>query len=293
LGPAGSGKGFAARILHFSGSRTGPFVSFACGSVSKAELETELFGPIDPSTASEPGGALRQAQHGTLYLQDIEHLPLELQERIRVFLESGQLDREGSGTAERVDVRIIAGSRRDLHRASDSNGIEPGLATLFASETLTLPALSASGADLEILTQHYLARHARFEETRLSDEAAAALAIHGWPENVRELSHVLQGACELARSNEIRLEDLPSPLVDLYREHSLAATRPALPRARTRPGFLPESALDASVSLLDVYEKHALLHALSETGGDKLAAAKLVGVGKSTFYRKLKTHGIR
>jgi DNA-binding NtrC family response regulator len=292
-GPAGSGKGFAARILHFSGVRGGPFVTFACGSVGKVELEAELFGKAKTGSEPEQAGAFQQAQGGTLYLQDVELLPLALQQRLLVALESGRVTRAGGTAEEKCDVRVVAGSRRDLARAAEGGEVDPALLAPFAGETLRLPALGASAADLEILTQHFLARHARFEETRLSSEAAAALTLHDWPENVRELARTLQSACELARTGEIRLEDLPSQLVDRFRAQSLVNTRAALPRARPKAGFLPESALDSAASLLDVYEKHALLHALSETGGDKLAAAKLVGVGKSTFYRKLKTHGIK
>ena len=292
LGPAGSGKGFAARILHFSGGRSGPFVSFACGSVGKDELEGELFGQARAASEAEQSGAFQQAQGGTLYLQDVELLPPAQQQRLLAALESGRLTRAGGTGEEKCDVRVIVGSRRDLPRAADGGELAALLAP-FAGETLRLPALGESAADLEILAQHYLARHARFEETRLSSEAAAALALHGWPENVRELARTLQGACERARTGEIRLEDLPSELVDRFRAQSLASTHAALPRPRPKAGFLPDSALDSAISLLDVYEKHALLHALSETGGDKLAAARLVGVGKSTFYRKLKTHGIK
>ncbi|MEQ1893210.1 MAG: sigma 54-interacting transcriptional regulator, partial [Planctomycetota bacterium] len=293
LGPAGSGKGFAARILHFSGGRGGPFVSLACGSVDRGELEGELFGKAKVANEAEQAGALQQAQGGTLYLQDIELLPVALRQRLLQAIESGRVTRAGGSGEEACDVRLVVGSRRDLARAVEAGELEPALLAPFAGEILRLPALGESVADLEILTQHFLARHARFEEARLTSEAAAALALHDWPENVRELARLLQGACELARTSEIRLEDLPSQLVDRFRAQSLASTRAALPRPRPKAGFLPASALDSAVSLLDVYEKHALLHALSETDGDKLAAAKLVGVGKSTFYRKLKTHGIK
>lgn len=292
LGPAGSGKGFAARILHFSGARGGTFVTFACGTLAPRELERELFGAAKTAHEPELAGAFQLAQGGTLYLQDVERLPLALQQRLEAVLASGRLTRLGATADEKVDARVVLGSRRDLAREVESGQFSSALLARFAHETLRLPALVENPADLEILIQHFLARHARFEETRLAPEAAAALAQHDFPENVRELARTLQSACEVARTSEIRLEDLPVPLVDRFRS-SEAGPRAPLPRQRPRTGFLPEAALDSAASLLEVYEKHALLHALSETGGDKLAAARLVGVGKSTFYRKLKTHGIK
>jgi len=293
LGPAGSGKGFAARILHFSGARGGPFVTFPCASLAPREYERELFGSAKSGQEPEQAGAFQLAQGGTLYLQDIERLPLALQQRLEAVLASGRLTRVGASSDEKADVRLVLGSRRDLAREVDAGQFSSALLARFAGEILRLPALAESPADLDILTQHLLSRHARFEETRLAPEAAAALAQHDWPENVRELARTLQSACEVAHTNELGLEDLPVPLVDAYRARSEADPRAPLPRPRPRSGFLPEVSIDSTVSLLDVYEKHALLHALSETGGDKLAAARLVGVGKSTFYRKLKTHGIK
>jgi len=292
-GPAGSGKGLAARILHYSGERGGTFVTFACGASGPRELERELFGAAKTAREPEQAGAVQLAQGGTLYLQDVERLPLELQQRIEMLVASGRVTRAGASVDEKADVCLVLGSRRDLAREAESGQFAPALHARIAAETLRLPALVESPADLEILTQHFLARHARFEETRLSPEASAALAHHGWPENVLELARTLQSACEVARTNEVRLEDLPATLVDSFRARSASEPRAPLPRARPRPGFLQEVELDSAASLLDVYEKHALLHALAETGGDKLAAARLVGVGKSTFYRKLKTHGIR
>lgn len=292
-GPAGSGKGFAARILHFSGSRGGTFVTFACSSLAPRDLERELFGSARTAQEPEQSGAFQLAQGGTLYLQDVERLPLAIQQRLEAVLASGRLTRVGASADEKADVRLVVGSRRDLAREAEAGQFSAALLARLAGETLHLPALAENPADLEILIQHFLARHGRFEETRLAPEASAALAQHDWPDNVRELARTLQSACEVARTNELRLEDFPVSLVDRYRTQAGADPRAALPRARPRTGLMLETPIDSTVSLLDVYEKHALLHALSETGGDKLAAARLVGVGKSTFYRKLKTHGIK
>ncbi len=302
-GPGGSGKAFAARILHYSGARPGPFVAFACGALGGGALETELFGggEGEASGGAEPVGAALQAQGGTLFLQDVERLPLPLQERLLEALTSGRLTRP-TGAPERLEVRLVAGTRADLERAVAQGQFLPELAQRFAPRTLTLPALRERPEDVAPLARHFLARHARCEDARFSARAAWLLAQHDWPENARELERIVQEACASAADAEIGVQDLPRPLDELQAALERKGVRAPLPGvsagadgsgADGHAPLAPLDALDATVSLLDAYEKKALLHALQLKRGDKLAAAKLLEVGKSTFYRKLKQHGIR
>ncbi len=286
-GPSGSGKGFVARCLHFSGARPGPFVAVACGGSDVRELELELFG--GGKGAQEPGersGAFQLTSGGTLFLQDVERLPGRLQERVLETLVQRQVRRQDSTTVERVDVRLVAGTRIDLERAALQGEFSPKLARRLAAETLVLTALQDRAQDIDALAQHFLARYSRFEDARFSVDAAWVLGQYAWPDNVRELERTVQCACEAAQTSEIQLADLPQPFLDLHRAQPRRSSGAAPVQLRLH------SSADAKVSLLDAYEKGALLHALSLTSGDKLAAARLLEVGKSTFYRKLKLHGI-
>ena len=295
-GPSGSGKGFLARILHYSGARAGSFVAVACDACGARELELELFAGKGSGPDGERPGAFQASSGGTLFLQDVERLPEKLQERVLETLVERRVQRPGSTTAERVDVRLVAGTRTGLERAVERREFSPELAQRLAAETLTLPALKERAQDIDALAQHFLARYARFDEPSFSAEVTWALGRHDWPDNVRELERTVQVACEATRAREVQLADLPQPFQDLYRSQPRRSSGAPAPRGHS--GSLDQallslrSSLGSTVSLLDAYEKGALIHALSLTRGDKLAAAKLLEVGKSTFYRKLKLHGI-
>jgi len=297
-GPSGSGKEFVARILHYSGGRPGPFVSLACGAFGARELEHELFGSAKggaPDPADRPG-ALQLAHGGTLFLRDVERLPMPLQERLLEVLLHGRLPRAG-GSGERIDVRLVAGTRADLARAVEHGQFERELARRLAAESLRLTALSERVEDIAPLAKAFLARHARFDGASFTPEALWVLEQHGWPENVRELELTVQGACMAARGPELGLADLPQSLNDLARNMGERGHKPHAGGKKGDAGLEHEfdallASLGSTVSLLDAYEKGALLHSLRLTRGDKLAAAKLLKVGKSTFYRKLKQYGI-
>lgn len=297
-GPSGSGKEFVARILHYSGGRPGPFVTVACGAFGARELEHELFGSAKGRAPEAPErlGALQLAHGGTLFLRDVERLPMPLQVRLLEVLLHGRLPRPG-GTSERIDVRLVAGTRTDLAHALERGQFERELARRLANDTLRLTALRERREDIAPLAKAFQARHAHFEGASFASEALWVLEQHDWPENVRELELTVQGACVAARAAELGLGDLPQALNDLARSLGERGQKPHSGVKKGAAGLEHEidtllASLGSAVSLLDAYEKGALLHSLRLTNGDKLAAARLLKVGKSTFYRKLKQYGI-
>lgn len=297
-GPSGSGKAFVARILHFSGARPGLLLAVACGASGAPELELELFGAGKGAAAdsAERPGAFQAASGGTLFLQDVERLPAKLQEQVLEALVNRRVHRQGSSASERVDVRLVAGTRVGLERAVARAEFSAELARHLAAETLVLVPLTERTQDIDTLARHFLTRHARFEDAFFCADAAWALGRYAWPDNVRELERSVHSACAAAKTAEVQLDDLPQPLPDFCRAQPRRAAGASVARGHT--GSLDQallalhSSIDSTMPLLDAYEKGALLHALSLTRGDKLAAAKLLEVGKSTFYRKLKLHGI-
>ena len=310
-GPPASGKQHVARAIHFSGERAGPFLPINCAGLSEDNLESELFGQVKGAHAdalSDRPGAFQLAAQGTVYLQNVTALPPALQERVLSALKDGTVHRAGSKRVERIEVRVIAGDETDLQQAVAAGGFNAELAEALSEHTLALPALAERGEDVRELAAHFVQRHGMGRPLTLTAESIAKLEGYRWPGNVRELATCMERACLATDCEVIDVEHLPAPLGDaqvrIGTHEMVPASPPVSPSTvggtHTASGAMLgamdrhpwDIAPDEPVSL-DLYEKKALLRALHETGGDKLAAARLLGVGKSTLYRKLKRYGIQ
>jgi DNA-binding NtrC family response regulator len=317
-GESGTGKELIARVLHFSGPRTGPFVPLHCGTLSGRTLESELFGHMKGAHDEAPfdrPGLIQQAHTGTIYLEEVGELPLDLQERLLALLDTGRVKRSGSEQAESVNVRVIASSTRNLSSAVADGTFLPDLRERIAGIALHVPPLRERAGDVRVLAQAFLARFgAPREITAISEEAVWVMESYDWPGNVRELEACIERACSLVRGQTIELANLTLPLQDLGLRllHSSARSvgtgvnaapgvpfgipAAALPSTSSRPSPVPHPSswdLEETPISFEAYERKALIRALHETGNDKLKAAKLLKVGKSTLYRKLKRYGIR
>jgi DNA-binding NtrC family response regulator len=325
LGEPGTGKERVARTLHYSGVTTGAFLHLRCVGVSPESLEAEIFGTARNSDRGQPHerpGLLHLAQDGMLYLEEISELPLALQKRLLEFLQTGSAVRVGSSRPERLEVRIAASTERELTPLTRSGAFLPELTERLAATVFALPPLAGRKEDLQELLGHLLERFGADRGVReIAPEALRVLHEHRWPHNVSELEDCLERACVSAakrgRDGVLRVEDLPHELQQLAEDlppcdlvpvrrpdsepvegtHTagtgLRATEPRgvlnLPSYRE---LRPWDISDEDPVSLDLYEKKALLRALSVVDGDKLAAAKLLKLGKSTMYRKLKRFGI-
>jgi two-component system response regulator HydG len=297
-GPAGTGKEFVARTLHFGGNCTGFLVPLDCGARSEIAQADAVFGRVKTSVEGSLGdhpGLLHQAHQGTLFLGRVEALSLEVQAGLLRAIERGEVCRVGSEDVERVEVRVIASSCADLRERVSEGSFLGELHSRLCAVELVLPALRDRPDDVEVLA-HVFADGSPVSHTRpaFSRKALAALLAHDWPGNVRELKECVEQACTLAGGGEIGLEHLPL---------HVCAAEPQAPPASAGGGsesqglalgevdveVTPQAPCDLN---LKSYERQCLLAALSETGGDKLAAARLLQVGKSTLYRKLKLHRI-
>ncbi|MBK7642239.1 MAG: sigma 54-interacting transcriptional regulator [Planctomycetes bacterium] len=325
LGEDGTGKERVARTLHYSGATTGAFLHARCASISAESLEAELFGSARNPGRGQLGerpGLLHLAQDGLLYLDEVTALPLAVQERVIEFLKTSSATRVGSPRPERLEVRIVASTARELTALSASGAFLPELAERLAANVLTLPSLAARREDLAELLAAMLERYGSERGIlEISPEALRVLHEYAWPGNVGELEDCLERACASAgkrsRDSTLRIEDLPHELQQLAEDlpprdlvpmrradservegtHTagtgLRATEPRgvinVPSYRE---LRPWDITDEDPVSLDLYEKKALLRALSVVNGDKLKAAKLLKLGKSTMYRKLKRFGI-
>jgi DNA-binding NtrC family response regulator len=312
-GESGTGKQLVARALHFGGLRSGPFVPVNCAAMAPGLLVSELFGHVKsafPGAISDRPGLFQQAHLGTIYLDQVEAVPLELQPKLEVVLEEREVYRVGATAAEHVDVRMIASTNADLEGMIAEERFRSDLYYRLNVVDLEIPPLRDRESDALLLAQHFLKRHgAAREHVEFSPEVLWVLQEHDWPGNVRELENCVERACALAEGQRIEVSDLPLHLRELHRRlREEERAPPALIRAPGAQGrsiaerFAMEIEPQPPPSVapgepaepvsLQLYEKRALLRALEETGGDKLAAARLLGVGKSTFYRKLRAHGL-
>jgi DNA-binding NtrC family response regulator len=265
-GEPGSGRNLLARFIHARSSRSGcPFQAVTCSALDGPGAETLLFGRAQGAGAP---GVFELADHGTVYVDEIGDLPLAVQGRVQRVIETGEVQRPGTATVHRVDVRVIAASVRhpgalDLH---------PGLRHLFAGQAVEVPPLRLRAGDIESLAQHlleHIAGERQQPAKRLSPEARTVLLRHTWPGNIRELRQVLITAAALATTGVITVEDLPK----------------ALSQGR------PEEAQTAIGSLASVERAH-ILRVLDHCHGNKKAAAELLEIDRSTLYAKLRQYGV-
>ncbi len=308
VGERGTGRARIARILHYSGPATGPFLVARCTAFSPETLELELFGTA--RGAGDRPGLLHLAQDGTLYLDEIGELTEPLQARLSAFLKEGRVVRNGTSRSEHLDVRIVASSSAPLGTAGR---VLPELQRAFAASTLELPRLADRREDVPALAQALIHKYGAARGVQaLSEAATAALCAHAWPGNLPELEAALERACAHAHGPIVGVDDLPRALRDLAPPgardelvprrapagsepagtHAVAGlpAREIVPQPRAAPGSRPWESLESQPVSLELYERMALMRAIAECGGDKLAAARLLGLGKSTLYRKLKKY---
>lgn len=275
LGESGTGKELVARAIHSRSPRArGPFVAVDCAGLVPTLFESELFGHVRGAFTGALGahkGLMEAAQGGTLFLDEIGELPLELQAKLLRVLQEKQVRPVGSTTTVPVDVRVIAATNRDLEREVQQGRFRQDLFYRLNVVSVRLPALRERKSDIPLLVQHFIEKYAPPDRPTpvLAEEALARLLAYDWPGNVRELENAIARALALNSGPVLHLADLPSHV-----QPSTAAL-----------------ATDVAVMPLKELEKRAILKALEQTGGDKATAARLLGIGKTTLYRKLKQYG--
>ena len=277
-GESGTGKELVAAALHAASPRRGgPFVPVDCGALPESIIESELFGHERGAFTGAVGapGLFRVANGGTLFLDEIGEVPASAQAKLLRALQSREVRPLGGASAAPVDIRVIGATNRDLAEMVEAGRFRQDLYYRLHVVRLALPPLRERREDIPLLAQHFLEKHRRPEAPLIgfAPEALAALAAHDWPGNVRELENAVESALALARGERLTAADL------------------ALPQGRVTlgGGAAPASPLPLS---LDAYERAAFERALAECAGDATSAARRLGIGRSTFYRRLAKHGI-
>ncbi len=290
LGDSGTGKEMVARAIHANGPNAAkPFIPVDCGSLVPTLIESELFGYVKGAFTGanrSKDGLLVSAEGGTVFLDEIGEMPLDLQTKLLRVLQEKEVRPVGATHRVPIHARIVAATHRNLAEMVEQGRFRKDLYYRLNVVNLRLPALKHRREDIPLLIAHFLDRKNREygKNFRVSDEMLRILMDYDWPGNVRELEHIIDRACAYCSGTVLQLGDSPTPILEYFKE-----TRPKV----TRATMLTDSSLTApSITSLAEMEKQAILAALRELDGDKLAAAKLLGIGKTTMYRKLKEYGL-
>jgi len=280
-GESGTGKELVARALHFAGRRAGrAFMPVNCGALVGTLLDSELFGHVRGAfTGADTAkrGLFLAADGGTLFLDEIGELPIDLQPKLLRALQDGEVKPVGGTTALRVDARVIAATNRALDEAVKVGQIREDLYYRLAVITIEVPPLRNRPGDIPLLARHFAEQAAlRAERSRLAltDAAIAHLASQQWPGNVRELENTLERAVILATGDVLDVADVASTF-----------GRPAMPSGLTT--FTGDH-----VPTLDELERTHILRVLELCDGQKTKAASMLGINRTTLWKKLRQYGI-
>ncbi|MGA9671214.1 MAG: sigma-54 dependent transcriptional regulator [Terracidiphilus sp.] len=289
LGESGTGKELVARTIHAYGPNSQkPFLPVDCGSLVPTLIESELFGYVKGAFTGanhSKDGLLVSAEGGTVFLDEIGELTLDLQAKLLRALQEKEVRPVGATHRVPIRARIVAATNRDLAAMVEKGTFRKDLFYRLNVVNLRLPSLRDRREDIPLLAAHFLDRISREHGTKftLSDEALRTMMRHDWPGNVRELENSVERACALSSGPILHLGDLPTGL----QQQGLDA--------RKSPSAADETETEGSVPVLTTLadlERQAILGAIRRLNGDKLQAAKLLGIGKTTLYRKLKEYGI-
>lgn len=294
LGESGTGKETVARSIHATGPNANRrFTVLECAQLSPSVLESELFGHArTPATNSgrPKEGALVTEEGGTLFLDGVSEIPLDLQARLVRALQDRRVQPAGASADVPVTVRVLAAAGSNLLSLVEGGGFRRDLYYRLAVVSLRIPPLRERGSDISLLAEYFLDRLRRESgmQHRFAQDAMQALMDYDWPGNVREMETAIERACALSSGPVLHIKDLPSSI----QNRAAALPHEGILRVDERPA--PEPGTRSSPALVSIaeLEREAILHTVRQLQGDKLMAAKLLGIGKTTLYRKLKEYGI-
>ena len=303
LGETGTGKEVIARAIH-NADPSGPFVTIDCASLVGPLMETELFGHARGAFTGAIGqktGLIELADGGTAFFDEIGELPLDMQSRLLRVLQEKEFRPVGSLVTRRSDFRIIAATNRDLAKEVERGSFRRDLYYRLNVVSLRLSPLRDRREDIPALLAHFLARYGKGHT--LSQEALESLLSYEWPGNVRELENCVQHMVAINSGPLIHVLDLPSTLqnhVVARRSQGIADSPGAMPESEA-PAVIADNGprpvqpitsekLTPPIVSLSELEKRAIVSALEYTKGDRAVAANLLGIGRTTLYRKLKEY---
>ncbi|RDI97566.1 sigma-54-dependent Fis family transcriptional regulator [Dyella solisilvae] len=287
VGETGTGKELVARAVHAASGRSGLFVPINCAAIPPELLESELFGHVKGAFT----GALRDrvgkcelASGGTIFLDEITEMPVNLQAKLLRVLQEGSIERLGANSSIPVDLRVVAATNRDPLQAVEAGQLRRDLYFRLNVVRIDVPRLRDRQGDLPTLADHFLKKYSLEigrPPPRLHPSVLERLEVYPWPGNVRELENLMERAVVLSRDSEVTLSHLPSEL----------SQRPSAPP----PAIAESPAADGALCLKDrveALERSLIQGALARSDNNKAAAARLLGVSERTLWYKLKSYGM-
>ena len=280
-GESGTGKELVARAIHFRGSFANrPFVAVDCGSLVPTLIESELFGyekGAFTGALRSKTGLFQSASGGTIFLDEIGELPLEMQAKLLRVLQEKEIRPVGSNQKVKVDVRVVAATNRDLETEYRNGTFRKDLYFRLNVVTVHLPSLRERRSDIPMLAHWFLDRHAPDSSMQVTHAAMKCLMQYDWPGNVRELENCVERAVALGDGKTIDLGDLPPTIAS------------ASPSAEPATNMLTDAV--SSTDLEDI-ERATIERVFEQVKGDKAMAGKMLGISRATLYRKLKRYNI-
>jgi DNA-binding NtrC family response regulator len=280
-GESGTGKELVARAIHYNSIRSrAAFVAVNCAAIPETLLESELFGYVRGAFTDakrDRPGLFQEANGGTLFLDEISEIPLNLQAKLLRVLEDKEVRPLGTSQAERVDARIIAATNQNLEDLVGQGKFRQDLFYRLNVIGLALCPLRARVEDISLLIEHFIEKfsaHAPRKVTGVTEEALAAMLRYPWPGNIRELQHVIERAVLLGKGAMIDTPDIPAHMV------------------RENPGALLDEAVGQGCTLKEL-EQAYIARILEKTSGNKTEAASILGIDRTTLYRKLEDGKIK
>ncbi len=295
LGESGTGKELVARAVHQNSRRRAErFVALNCAGLNESTLEDELFGHVRGAYTDARGdreGRFEYADGGTLFLDEVGDMPLTMQAKLLRVLQDREITRLGSNEPIKVDVRFIAATNKDLQAAVRDKSFREDLYFRIRGAVIELPPLRARRDDIPLLVNHVIQRsREKLGKVIEGMDAAArnALVAYNWPGNVRELENTVENMIVLAHGSRLTLADVPS-----YIAHTEApAGESETGIIRADQGAQPTAITLAGMNLAEL-EKKAIEETLASVQGNREQAAKILGIGERTLYRKIKEYGLK
>jgi two-component system, NtrC family, response regulator AtoC len=278
-GESGTGKELVARAIHFRGPVAEmPFIAVDCGALVPTLMESELFGHEKGAftgALKSKAGLFVAANQGSIFLDEVGELPLEMQAKLLRVLQEKEVRPVGSNEKVRVHVRVIAATNRDLEAAYRAATFRKDLYFRLNVVTVHLPSLREHRSDIPQLVYYFLDRYAAGESIQVRPAAMKCLLQYDWPGNVRELENCIARAVALGDHHTIDVEDLPPTIRGVH-----------------EAGLFNEDGSALSTTALADLERITIQRVFEQSGGDKALAGKVLGISRATLYRKLKLYNI-
>ncbi len=299
-GESGTGKELVARAIHFSGlDDNRPFIDINCSALAEGLLETEMFGHEKGAFTGAIGthrGKLELADGGTLFFDEIADMSLKLQVKLLRFLEEKSFERVGGTKKIKVNVRVVSATNKDLQKEVEKGNFREDLYYRLVVFTIHVPPLRERRNDIPLLCAYLLNKfkdELNKEINHISPEAMDILNHYRWPGNVRQLQNVILQSMLMAQTDTIEVENLPQEMRKARESTASAVEESASPgKERMVEGEGANSQSAPNSISLDEGEKQALLSALKMTNWNISEASNLLRISRTTFYRKLKKHGL-